>query len=173
MLPGELPETFESIGEAFFNDPRRTIPLPDHDFHGGSAAMHARGSLIDPQTETNITDGWIAFKQADGGTNERVKVLVFPGRHLQGPGNFADILCTRAAFQEGEPAQSIATPDRFKTRVTNLLFAVMGKRPDHLTMDITSRMVEIVEECRVERREPYSPKTGQALCQHDGVIRQA
>ena len=47
LLPcGGFPQTFKSIVEAFFNDPRGTIPLPHHDFHGGSAAMHARGPLV-------------------------------------------------------------------------------------------------------------------------------
>ena len=45
--------------------------------------MHARGSLVDPQTESDITDSRIGFKNPNGGGHKRVKVLIFPGSYLQ------------------------------------------------------------------------------------------
>ena len=171
LLPcGKFPQTFKSIVEAFFNDPRGTIPLPHHDFHGGSAAMHARGSLVDPQTESDITDSRIGFKNPNGGGHKRVKVLIFPGSYLQSTEDLTRVTGKRAAFQEVEPVQPITTPERIETGIANRLFAMMGKRPDRLGTDVRGRMIEVAEILQVERREPCSCKAGQAFCQHHGII---
>jgi hypothetical protein len=87
--------------------------------------MHARRPLVDPQTDSDIADGRIGFKNPNGGGHERMKIFVFPGERLQSAEEFRLVLRKRTASQEVEPIQPIAAPERIETCIADRPFGMM------------------------------------------------